>query len=115
MEADADTVVVSFADGYTSKDGLLYERPLPDPRGFPFARTAREVRLYNPFVATPAWKVRDRAPPRPRSVGSLAFHEKMSAAHEEIRNWFVVFCFVYAVLINVTVPSVTATRQKNVT
>ena len=96
MEADADTVVVSFADGSTSKDGLLHELPLPDPRGFPLARTVREVRLYNPFTATPAWKVQDRATPRPRVVGSLALHERMSAAHENIRNRFVGFFIMCA-------------------
>ena len=87
MATDADTVVVSFADGSTSKDGLLFKRPFPDVRGFPVERSLKNYRLFNPFVATPAWKVRPAPPAMPRPVGSLALHEKMSAAHEELRNW----------------------------
>ena len=87
MATELETVVVSFADGSTSKDGDPYARPLPDLRGFPVERSLKDYRLFNPFVATPAWKVRGRAPtPRLRPVGSLALHEKMSATHEEMRN-----------------------------
>ena len=87
MPTELETVVVSFADGSVSKDGDPYARPLPHLHGFPGERSLKDYRLFNPFVATPAWKVRDRATtPRPRPVGSLALHKKMSAAHEEMRN-----------------------------
>ena len=96
MATELETVVVSFADGTVSKDGDPYALPLPDVRGFPVERSLKDYRLFDPFVATPAWKVRLAPPPMPRHVGSLALHEKMSAAHEELRNWcVVVFCIVF--------------------
>ena len=87
MATELETVVVSFADGTVSKDGDPYARPLPHLHGFPGERSLKDYRLFNPFVATPAWKVRPAPPAMPRPLGSLDLHEKMSTAHEELRNW----------------------------